>query len=288
MASIEIHCPTCKSVGTIDVSEKTMENVERGLLAINIAPNIICEHTFVVYIDKNMEVRNYFTADFQLELPELKETSSKLKSKSKYIIPDEETFDIDLIKLNLSPNVFSFILKSIFSKQKIILISEKTFLWDHLQKFFEYITQNNFNVDIQFLTQEEFNKTKQELVRDYMVFNEYKIVNNLDNRIDPDKIKIEKQIINRFLSERRLSYSYLLLRNDINMAYDLSKKAMKIVEQHNKKNQIGKKALIDKIKKEFDFKISYDYLEFLLEIMKNYFQFDTSGISSYFIPNLGI
>jgi hypothetical protein len=284
MADVEIICPTCQSRGKIEVSEEALENVERGLLAVNIAPEIICEHTFVVYIDKNMEVRNYFTADFQLELPEVK----RERTKSPYEIPSEETIDIDLIKLNLSPDIFSYILKSIFSKQPILLISEKKFLWDHLTNFFNYITQGTFETNIEFVNEEDFKGSKRKWKKKYLIFDEQKIVNNLNNIINRDKIKVEKQIVNRFLSEHRLNYSYILLRNDINMAYELSKKVMKLVDNVNKKNEIGKKELIDLIKKKLDIKVSFDYLEFLLKIIKNYFEFDTSSISEYFIPNLGL
>ncbi|TXT61942.1 MAG: hypothetical protein BAJALOKI1v1_1070007 [Promethearchaeota archaeon] len=285
MTEIEIECPTCKSIGNIDVSEKALECVERGLLAVNIAPKIICEHTFVVYIDKNMDVRNYFTADFQLELPETKQD----ECAPSYVIPDEETIDIDLIKLNLAPLIFSYILKSIFSKQKILLISEKKFLWEHLNNFFSYITQNNFEATITFITTEEFKESKRKWKKEYMIFDETTIINNLHKTIDINKIKIEKQIVNRFLSEQRLSYSYILLRNDLNMAYDVSQKIMSILENLNRKEQIGKKELIDLLKKQFDLKISFDYLEFVLEILEKYFEYNISSkVSTYFIPNLGI
>ncbi|HEY0088616.1 MAG TPA: hypothetical protein VGB37_07220, partial [Candidatus Lokiarchaeia archaeon] len=70
MPSVKINCPICEKKGTIDVSQEIMKNVSRGLLAVNIAKEIVCSHSFVAYIDKNFNVRDYFTADFQIEIPE--------------------------------------------------------------------------------------------------------------------------------------------------------------------------------------------------------------------------
>jgi len=284
MVEIQIICPRCKTRGTIDVSEEAMENVTRGLLAVNIAPNIICEHTFVAYIDKNMEVRNYFTADFQLELPETKEK----KRAPKLQIPGKDTIDIDLIKLNLLPMVFSYILKSIFCGKKILLISEKQFLWDHLRHFFTYITQGNFEVDISLITEDDYEEQKGTYQKTHMIFDEHEIVNNLNDLIDPENLRIEKQIVNRFLSEQKLGYSYILLRNDLNMAYDLARDLMEIVDNYDEKKTVGKKELINLLKEKTNSKISFSYLEFLIDIVEHYFSYNTSKISDYFIPNLGL
>lgn len=284
MTEIEIRCPICKKRGEIDISEEAVNNVNRGLLAVNIAPNIICEHTFVAYIDKNMEVRNYFTADFQLELPDMEEKKKPLKIK----IPGKDTIDIDLIKLNLLPMVFTYILKALFSGKNILLISEKKFLWDHLNHFFAYITRDNFEANLTFITSDEYKEDKKQYKKTHMVFNEKGIVNNLDKIIDRSKLKVEKQIVNRFLSEQKLSYSYILLRNDLNVAYELAKELMNIVAEYDEKKTLGKKELIDLLEEQTNNKISFSYLEFLIDILEHYFSYDTSKISDYFIPNLGL
>ena len=45
-----------------------MKDVKRGLLAVNIPQNVICSHSFIVYIDKNLVIRDYFIADYQLQI----------------------------------------------------------------------------------------------------------------------------------------------------------------------------------------------------------------------------
>ena len=70
MAEVQIKCPTCGNNGEINVSEELLKSISRGLLAINVQKTI-CEHSFIVYIDKNLTIRDYFIADYHLELPEL-------------------------------------------------------------------------------------------------------------------------------------------------------------------------------------------------------------------------
>lgn len=131
MPTVKIECPICDKKGTIEVSEEIMKNVSRGLLAINISDGIVCSHSFIAYIDINFEVRDYFTTDFQVEIPEITPAEKIQASK----IPSKEILDIDLIRLNISSTLLKYILKSIFSKQKIILLSNQQFLYEHVEFF---------------------------------------------------------------------------------------------------------------------------------------------------------
>jgi len=73
-----------------------------------------CSHSFVAYIDKNFNARDYFTADFQIEIPEITPTEKIQASK----IPTKEVLDIDLIRINISSMLLMYILKSIFTLLK--------------------------------------------------------------------------------------------------------------------------------------------------------------------------
>ncbi len=65
MSKMQIICPSCAKNGYIEVSEKDIKGTSRGVLAVNIAENILCSHTFIVYVDKNLMIRDYFLVDFQ-------------------------------------------------------------------------------------------------------------------------------------------------------------------------------------------------------------------------------
>ena len=86
MAKAEIRCPTCDNVGKLEIAEDSIKNVSRGLLAVNVAPHIICEHSFIVYIDKNLQVRDYFVADFHIELPKFNPKASRIPSGLSFFI----------------------------------------------------------------------------------------------------------------------------------------------------------------------------------------------------------
>ena len=101
-------------------------------------------------------------------------------------------------------------------------------------------------------------------------------------------MKVEKQIVNRFMNESDLGYSYLKLKNDLLLAFLLCKEVMNVINNYKEKVKLGKKDLIKLIEKKENFKISLSYLEFLLDIIKNYFEFDLSKLSGYFIPAIGL
>ncbi|MFX1393711.1 MAG: hypothetical protein ACFFAH_09055, partial [Promethearchaeota archaeon] len=208
MTKVRMKCPSCNKIGNIEVSDVLMKNVSRGLLAINIAQNVICSHTFIVYIDKNFNIRDYFTTDFQVELPQITPAESIKDSK----IPGKEIVNLDLIKLNMPPMLLTFVIKSIFLKQKIVIIEDQEFLHKHIYNFFKYITQNTFEPNIAIVTEEMYKNNKKNY-KDSMVFDHITILRNINKFINPKKLSVEKQIVSRFITEFDLEYSYILLKN---------------------------------------------------------------------------
>ncbi|MFX1257708.1 MAG: hypothetical protein ACFFAN_07615 [Promethearchaeota archaeon] len=267
MEKVKIVCPSCSKNGIIEISPDALKNSLRGLLAVNIAKGIICEHSFIAYIDKNLNVRDYFIADFQIELPEIT-PEEKIKVGK---IPSKDIVDIDLIKLNMPAIQLVYILKSIFYKQKVVLINDQEFLYTHIYNFLKYITQNSFEIDISILTQEKYKNNKKNY-KDSMVFKSVSIVKNVKNLINPKKIDVEKQIVNRFMTEYDLGYSYIVLKNDIQKAFELSKVILDFVDESEKKNESVNILKINvELEKKYEIKINKQYLNFLTEIVEHYF-----------------
>lgn len=267
MPTVKIECPICDKKGTIEVSEEIMKNVSRGLLAINISDGIVCSHSFIAYIDINFEVRDYFTTDFQVEIPEITPAEKIQASK----IPSKEILDIDLIRLNISSTLLKYILKSIFSKQKIILLSNQQFLYEHILNFFKYITQDAFKVDLTIMTNNDFKNSKKEL-KDVMVFENNNIIKNDKNLINPKKLLIENGIVGKFLEEKDLGFGYIVLKNEIQKAYGLSKLIVDIIDKEKKKGEkINILKIQTELEKKYNVKINMLYLKFLIEIVINYF-----------------
>ena len=281
MAKAEIRCPTCNNVGKLEIAEDSIKNVLRGLLAVNVAPHIICEHSFIVYIDKNLHVRDYFVADFQIELPKI--VPEKIKVRR---IPTKDIVDIDLIKLNLHAITLTYIIKSIFSKQKIVFISEQTFLYEHYKNFFEYITMDAFDMNISIINKEDYSKNKKQY-KEYMVFEGNTILRNYKKFINPKKVDVEKQIVNQFITEAELGYSYIALRNEIQKAYELAKSMVNFVEDQKKAGEtLNVFKVLTHIEELYSVKINIHYSNFLIDIVRNYFGIDIPSASESFLTSI--
>ncbi len=281
MTGIEIRCPTCGVKGEIEVSPDAMKGVARGLLAINIADGTICEHSFIAYVDRNLDIRDYFVADFKIEIPQIPVANPERFKQSK--IPTKEIVDMDLIKLNLQAIILTYVLKSIFSKQKIIIISDYEFLFDHINNFFKYVTHDTFEVNLMIIPEKKYTQNKKNY-KDYMVFKGNQILRNVNKAINPKKLHVEKHIIKNFITEQELGYSYIALRNEIQKAYELSKSIKDFIKEKEEQNE--KPNLLEisaSLEHKYSVKISQTYLNFLIEIVKNYFGMTVPTVSQSFL-----
>ena len=279
MAKIEIHCPTCSKKGNIEIDDKSLENSARGLLAVHIPIGTVCTHSFISFIDRNYAVRDYFVADFHIEMPQI-ESMEKINSID---IISKDVIDIDLIKLNVHAMTLTYVLKAIFLKQKIILISDYEFLYDHLFKFFNYITKSAFEFDISFVKEEEYKVNKKEY-KNCIVIKEVEIIRNQKNIINQKKLYIEKQIVNKFFSTTELGYSYIFLKNEIGKCYELSKAIVDFIKEEKENKNLIK--ISKNLEERYHIKINPTYLNFLISIVENYFGLQVPSISESFFNAL--
>lgn len=263
MTVVQVTCPSCKRKGDVEISDEAIKNVSRGLLAVNVTPNIICEHSFIAYLDKNLSIRDYFIADFQVEIPEI--DSMKL-SEAKEII-SKDTLNLDVIKLNLTADLITHVLKSIFFNKKIAIISDVSFLNDHILNFFRQLTDGSFDAYISVISEDEYKSSKKNY-KDHIVLNGKKVIRDEENIINPKKLKVEKQMVSNFFMEFDPTTSYFGLKNEIRKTFRLSQSIVDFASKFNKDLTIDSELIIDHIEKEFSIKIDKSYLEFLLEIVK--------------------
>ncbi len=272
MPKIEIRCPSCSKIGYIDIIEETIKNIKRGVLSVNIAKDTICEHSFIAYVDKNLAIRDYILADFHIELPDViieQELEQKIS-----ITPD--LLNIDLIQLNLHASLITFIIRGIMLKKKIILVSDLNILHDHVINFFEYITQNSFDFDILIVSKEEHEENKKKY-KNHLVFENNQVINDKNRIIDPKKLKIEQKIIQEFYADYDVNSSVIILKNEIQKAYILSKTVRDYI--NNIKEKLSSKKIINKTNEVHGIKIQIPYFNFLIDIVKNYFEIDVPKLS---------
>ncbi|MHA2326125.1 MAG: hypothetical protein ACXACB_12030, partial [Promethearchaeota archaeon] len=196
MAKIEIRCPICSSWEKIEISDNATKNVNKGLITVNITSGMICDHSFIAYVDKNLIVRDYFTADFKIETPD---TGSTQRIEDE-VVSESNLIKFDLIKLNIPEILMSYVFKAVFLGEKILLIFEDTFLAKQLVNFFKYTMQNMFYIDMMSTSKEDYMNNKIEY-NEYLVFEKRKILHDKNNIIDPKKLEIERRIARKFLDE---------------------------------------------------------------------------------------
>ena len=277
MVKVEIRCPTCSKRNKIEVSEDEVKNTTRGLYAVNVSEGIVCEHSFIAYLDKNLVVRDTFMADFQIVLPEQDEPEEINIEETK----PSKSIDIDLIKINITATMFAFMLRAIFFKKEIIIISEREFLSDHLINLFKFVTSDWFEFKISLVPKSKYNSSD---FGDHMVFEGSDVKDNGEKIIDSKKLKIERAIIQAFLKEGNARSSMNILKNEIKKVHDLSLLIVDVVNNMKENEKLYSKTLISEIKKRNNMKIQMPYLDFLTEVVEHYFEVKvplSSNISNF-------
>jgi len=282
MAKVEIRCPACSKIGFLELKDKLIDQSSRGVTAINVPNNQMCSHSFVAYVDKNMEVRDCFITDFQIELPTM--ATEQIEEKE---IPERDFLDVDILKINLNALQLASVLRGCFFKLPILILHDEDFLYNHIQNLFKFIFQNSFDYEILTENSIEYKNNKKKY-KNYLVLEGNKILRDKNKILDPKKIKIERSIIQKFYAEYNPKSSLIILKNEIQICYELAKQIMDIMKNYDGEEKLGKKKLIDQLAEIRDIKIDFAYLEFLLDIVKNYHEFDLSVLSDYYFPAFGI
>ncbi len=264
MAKLQISCPTCSKNNFIEVSDDEVKKAARGLFTVNIEEGIVCEHSFVAYVDKNFVVRDTFKADFQIELPNA--ISEEITEVEKDL---SDLFDLDLIKLNLTASLLSYVLRAMIYNKKIVIISDQTYMFSQISNFIDYLTQNTFNIDLSIITEEEYNI---KAFDEHFAFKGREVINDFNSKIQSTKLNVENTIIQKFLSEYDPLTCVIILKNEIQKAFELSKTIIDVITNLKKNEKIYSKKVISKLKKKHDIKISIPYLDYLYEIVEYYFK----------------
>jgi len=264
MKKLEVRCPSCSNIGYIEISEEEVEKAARGIFAVNISEGIACEHSFVAYIDKFLSVRDTFIADFQLELPEISSPRVKEPETSSQL----ESIDVSLIKLNLIASLLVNIIRAIFFRRKVLVLTDQTFMIDQIHNFFDYITKNSFEASILVKSEEQY---QIESYKDSIVLKNNLILQDNDDILNPKKISFERALVRKFLEEYELIPSIIYLHEGIQKTYELSETIVNRVKKLKKKEKLISKKVIKEIAKVNNVKIQLPYLDFLYEIVENYF-----------------
>ncbi|MFW9940508.1 MAG: hypothetical protein ACFFFT_05665 [Candidatus Thorarchaeota archaeon] len=278
MAKIEVRCPICSKWEKIEISDDATKNITKGLLAVNIAAGMICEHNFIAYVDKNLTVRDCLITDFKIEAPE----TSATEGIDSTVSPEIKSINYDLIKLNIPELLMASVFKAIFLGKGVIMISDDNFLTDQIIHFFKNAMLNLFENEIIALSKNDY-KTEHKIYENYIIFEKRKLIQDIENLIDPKKLDIERSIAKKFLDEYDLVTGLIILRNEIQKAFEFSKTLADFITNSDKKAWTSK-ILIDHIYERHNERIQMNYLTFLYDIVKYYFKVDVpkiEGVSKF-------
>ena len=204
---IEISCPVCKKRGLINIEENLVNKSTRGVTAVNVGDSLICDHSFVAYIDRNLVVRDTFVCDFKIQLPQIE---SELEIDSELQVD----FDMDVIKLNVMPSLLVNLIKGVLAKKPVVVISDHEFLNEHYSKFYQYIFGDTFSANITFLSHQDYKKERKNY-KDSLILDGINIIQDKDKIIESIKSKIVQVIVQRFFAEFDQTSGVIILKNEL-------------------------------------------------------------------------
>jgi hypothetical protein len=267
MVEVKIACPICSQKGILNIDVELICSKLSGLYSVNVDKNFTCEHSYVAYIDQNYVVRDYFDSDYNIELPKIvaeKQTDDNLEDLAM-------SFDLDLIKLNITANILTIFFKSIISKKSIVFIRDSYTYHNSIIPFFSAINKNLFDFEINIIDEETYKNSKSKLKKK-IVLNCSTIINNPHKFIALKKIKVEKQIINAFLVKMDVLTGLRILKNHITKSYDLAVHICDYVKNQDNVKSIYAKNITDFLESTHGVVISTQYLDYLIEIVNHYFE----------------
>jgi len=142
--SVLIICPICKIKKQVNIP-KSIINDAKQLTSISISKNIVCDHHFQAFIDKNYIVRGYQKVDYQLEDQENKEENRPSHDDKEN---DEELFNNLILEKNYVEykprNLKHQNLKNLLEEKPLLNLNKKKMnLEDIYEEFWEFISDDN-------------------------------------------------------------------------------------------------------------------------------------------------
>lgn len=248
-------CPICNEKKGIEIPERIIK-VNKNLTNITIPKYKICQHAFMVSVDKNFKIHESENIDFDLTSLEQGNTL--------------RPFNIDVfwIKSNIRPEILIKIFHALIHGKKILLLFKKlNELNKNLTNFFQFIFRDSFKINISMENKRKYKKKKKRY-ENYIILAKYpRYKNNSNFNIH----KFEKEIIENFYKKNDPTASIILLRNHIQEIYGLSQKLSEIKK---KSGYLQRKETVRYLEDTFFLRIKKDFFYFLLGIVKNYFAID--------------
>ncbi len=118
---ILVVCPVCSKSGRVPVPTEVIAKKDSGATSVYIPREMICQHEFYAYVDKNFKVRDYLVLEYSLKAEAL-----KIKSKLNFLLKKQDTFNFSLKNLSnfITERDFRSLLFSCFVGSSILFIED--------------------------------------------------------------------------------------------------------------------------------------------------------------------
>jgi hypothetical protein len=187
---------------------------------------------------------------------------------------------ISIIKYNFSERLLRDTIFAILTKKPILIIKKENYLKKPFLEFVNYITENNFNGNLSFLSPDQYSKNGKKY-ENHIVINDNKILNTFEDFSEHNHRKYIKQLIREFYNPEFYNSEDLLkaskkLKTKLNSLFTLAKNLLDYIKKKRKfkdVERIGRRELIDMIKEKFSQKIDLSNLELIKIIIEQYFDY---------------
>ncbi len=161
------------------------------------------------------------------------------------------------------------------------MLTDQTFMIDQIHRFFDYIMENSFKASILVKSEEQY---QHENYKDCIVLKNNLILQDTYGILNPKKISFERSLVRKFLEEYEPIPSLIYLHEEIQRTYQLSETIVERVKSLKKKEKLISKKVIEELANAHGVKIQLPYLDFLYEIVENYFKVQiprSSNVSNF-------
>ena len=265
--NIKANCPFCNKVSYLQIPLRVLDHDHRKA-NILVPKYRVCEHSFMLLIDRYFKVRSYQKIDYKV-----------LSETKRYLNP--HNIDVFHLKLDIKPEILIAAIEAIFHNKKVLFVLERdSQLKGILINFFNYVFQDTFNFNVMIKKNDYYSKNKH-IFEDFIVFKVMKGEICLNDANFARKYKLEREIVIQFYNETNSIIAINNLRDKIREFYIISKKICQLHDIMGKYRYLSRKRVIRYLENEFYVKIKKDYFDFLNEIVKKYFNKDIKWLHEY-------
>ncbi|MHA1301247.1 MAG: hypothetical protein ACTSO9_17635 [Candidatus Helarchaeota archaeon] len=256
---ITVSCPDCKAKYPLFIPKIVYERNPSNYIRMQIPPEK-CDHTFLVFIDKDMKIK-----------------TEKLVYFKKF------TDDIDFFNLSIETllkffgqDLISNMFYTLLLKKQILIIEkqEKTEnKTEYLAEFLKNIFPNlEYGKNILAMTPEEYKKNWKKQKESLIIDLDSNIV--INEPFKKEKFEVITEILKEALKEKDEKQQILKLNHEVERFLLLTEPVISVVEKH--KGIIVEAELIEKIREEFNLELRIEEIPLIKELIKVYYNKDMS------------